>query len=384
MRVRDLVGLFIFSRMILLVSLPLDGLRGYGDFTHFFNMAGMGLPMVDFWVEFPPVFPYLSLLIYKLVGGREHAYDYLLVMLLSFAQAGTLVVFIGLAKKIYGEAVWIGGRTWVYFGIILALPYGWWYFDPLAVYAMLLALAWMIDHKTAPAGFGLAIGALTKLFPLMVLPVACKWLSRRNALLVTGIAISTVVVVYISFILASPEMALASLRSQGAKGSWETVWALLDGNFSTGNFGPEIERYDAANALIPQGNPPSIPPWLTIIPFALTGGWLFWRVRIPSPKAVIAFLGVTWCLFLLWSPGYSPQWQLYLLPLILLVLPLREAVLFAVTLTFVNVLEWPVMLTRGYNWGLWITIIVRTFLLVLLAFAFWRAGTESQKSEEIN
>jgi len=32
----------------------------------------------------------------------------------------------------------------------------------------------------------------------------------------------------------------------------------------------------------------------------------------------LALVGWCWCLFLLWSPGWSPQWLLYLLPLVLL------------------------------------------------------------------
>jgi hypothetical protein len=86
----------------------------------------------------------------------------------------------------------------------------------------------------------------------------------------------------------------------------------------------------------------------------------------------MAFLGLTWCLFLLWSPGWSTQWVFYLLPFILLALPEREALLFALTLVFINLLEWPVLLSRGYNWGLWLTITIRTLLIVLLAVAFWQ------------
>jgi hypothetical protein len=52
-------------------------------------------------------------------------------------------------------------------------------------------------------------------------------------------------------------------------------------------------------------------------------------------------------------------------------LPVREAVLMALALVFINLLEWPLLLSRGYNWGLWITIPVRALLLVLLAVEFW-------------
>ncbi len=79
-------------------------------------------------------------------------------------------------------------------------------------------------------------------------------------------------------------------------------------------------------------------------------------------------------LFFLWSPGYSPQWILFLLPLILLSLPVREGILISVVLTLVNLLEWPVMLSRGYFWSLNYLIPLRTSLMILLAFRFYQVS----------
>ena len=42
-----MVGLFLAARAFLLISLPLEGLRGYGDFQHFFNLAKLGWPFLD-------------------------------------------------------------------------------------------------------------------------------------------------------------------------------------------------------------------------------------------------------------------------------------------------------------------------------------------------
>jgi hypothetical protein len=95
---------------------------------------------------------------------------------------------------------------------------------------------------------------------------------------------------------------------------------------------------------------------------------------------------------LLWSPGWSPQWVLYLLPIILLVLPEREALLLSLALVLINLLEWPLLLSRGYNWGLWLTIPGRALLLALLAVECWRvvrgeelqATTQTEQLLEIN
>ena len=381
MKARDLTGLFFICRLILLISLPLEGLRGFGDFVHFYHLAGMGWPFIDFWVEFPPVFPFISRVLYLLAGGKEHIYDYLLVIVMTLAQAGGLWVFIRLAEKIQPENE-ARQNTWVYFALTLCLPYGWWYFDSLVVLAILLGALWVFEEKEVNAGVAFAMGTLTKLFPALALPMVWRWCSRRMRWTVLLMTLGITLAVYAGLYAASPAQTLASMRSQAAKGSWETVWALLDGNFNTGNFGPEVERYDPSAAQQLRGNPARLPSWLTLIPFAALGGWLFWRIRLRSMRSAIAFLGVTWCLFLLWSPGYSPQWVLYLLPIILLTLPMRQAWLFAIILTLVNLLEWPVMLSRGYNWGLWLTILLRTMIWILLAVEFWRGANKTNQMRE--
>jgi len=383
MKTREVVWLFLFCRLILLVTLPLEGLRGFGDLIHFYRLAGMGLPMIDYWVEFPPVFPYLSMMMFSIAGGKEHSYDYLIVILMTLAQAGSLAVLIQLVRRLHFDPLTIQRITWVYFGTTLVLPYGWWYFDALGVLALLVGLLWLVEQKTARAGLAFSLGVLIKFFPLMVLPMIWRWCSRRQAALVTGIVLGVVGAVYAIFLISAPEMTMASLRSQGEKGSWETIWAMVDGNYSTGNFGPEEERYDPDTASLRRGNPPRLPAWLTLIPFAALGAWLFRRVHLTTVRGAIAFLGVTWCIFLMWSPGYSPQWVLYLLPLILVSLPVRTATLFTITLVIVNVLEWPILLSRGYNWGLWLTVSIRTLLLILLAVEFWSETNRPHLAPEV-
>jgi hypothetical protein len=357
---------------MLLAALPLDGLRGFGDFVHFYRLAGMGWPFLDYWVEFPPIFPFLSAAFFKLAGGQEHVYDYLLAILLSLAQAGSLAVFYLLSRRIHPEEKALR-RSWIYFAFLVALPYGWWYFDPLAVFALLLGLFWLLEARTLRAGLALAAGVLIKLFPALALALAWRIFPARRALVVTLLALGISALVYGALYLSSPHLTAASLRSQASKGSWETVWALLDGNFNTGNFGPEAERYDPSTASEPQGRPPRLPAWLSLAPFAILGGWFFQRARIIDTRGAAAFLGLAWSIFLLWSPGWSPQWVLYLMPLLLLALPDREGVLLALVLVFINLLEWPVMLSRGLFWGLWLTIPLRTFLFLIMVVEFWKA-----------
>jgi hypothetical protein len=366
-------------RLILFMAMPLEGLQGYGDLKHFFNLTQLGVPFFDFWVEFPPLFPFLSWALASFAGGQEHVYSGLLVMVLSLAQMGSLGLFIRFAGRLYSEEDGFR-KGWVYFAVLVGLSYGWWYFDPLAVFFMLVGLGWVLEGRDVPAGLAIATGTLTKLFPILILPIIWRYRSRLSALKITVLSLGVTALVFGILYAASPEMTSASLRSQVNKGSWETVWALVDGNFHTGNFGPESQRYDPKAVVLAQGFSAKIPPWVTLIIFGALGAWFFRKWKSENEGQAVAFLGLTWVVFLLWSPGYSPQWTLYLLPLILLALPEQEAFLMAVTLVFLNLLEWPVLLSRGYFAGLWLTVPLRTILLILLMIAFWRVIKEDKIS----
>ena len=361
--------LFLTGRLIMIMSMPLEGLIGYGDFVHFFNFASLGIPFFDFWIEFPPIFPFLSRALVVISGGQQHVYAYLLVIILTLFQTGSLHLFLKLAALFYPEDT-VLARGWIYLLLLLVTAYGWWFFDPLAVFFTLLGLVWILDEKPVRAGFALALGALTKWFPLLVIPAIWRYRRTRQALLTSLVALGTTALVWGGLFWASPLYTNASMGSQLAKGSWETVWALLDGNLMTGNFGPEIERLDPLAAWQPRGNPPTIPTYLTLLIFGGVGGMFFWLAYRQGKMGIPAFVGLTWVLFLLWSPGWSPQWVLYLLPLILLTLPIRQGVLFSMTLLLVNLLEWPVLLSRGFFRGLWLTVPLRTLLLVFLALVW--------------
>jgi hypothetical protein len=373
---------FVIARFVLFLSLPLDAIRGYGDYWNFYSLAELGWPFFDLWVEFPPVFPFLSALLFRLTGERQHAYEYLLALTLSFFQAGNIHLFLRLAKKHFGIEV-ARRRIWVYFALLVGLFYGWGYFDPVAVFAMLLGLDLLVREKDFLAGGAFAFGALTKWFPLLGLVLLWRRRSSKRATQVTALVLGIIVAVYGVLMLLSPEMTIASLRAQVGRGSWETVWALIDGNLSTGNLGSAVDRLDPSTANLSARNPALISPWLTLIPFAVLGGWLYWMAPRKNHISMISFFGLTLSVFFLWSPGWSPQWVLYLLPLILLALPEREAILMALVWVMMSLLEWPILLSRGYFQTLWVIIPIRTLLLILLVIVFWQVVTETASTHSV-
>ncbi|MEJ5314605.1 MULTISPECIES: hypothetical protein [Anaerolinea] len=356
---------FLLVRVPLLLALPFDGLRGYGDFYHFYRLAQLpGLPFVNYWVEFPPLFPFLLEGLVHL-APRENAFTYLLVILLTGVDVASIVLFQRLTEHLSlpdGDT-----RAVLYAALIAGLAYTWWYFDSLCVFFTLLGLHALLSSRSdAQTGVIIGLGMLTKWFPALVLPTIWRSAPPRRAITITLTALGLVAAVYGSLWLVSPEFTRASLQSQSAKGSWETVWALLDGNWGTGNFGDLALRFDPQAAVQPMGNPERIPAWIRLLGIGGLGFILYLRHPVASPKNSLTLVGLTWALFFLWSPGWSPQWVLYLIPLILLSLPLRQGLLMSGTLTLVNLLEWPLLLSRGWFQWLALPVGLRTFLLILL------------------
>lgn len=372
----DLAAIFVLIRFILFVTIPYEGIQGYGDFTHFFNLAKLGTPFIDFWVEFPPVFPFLSEILEMFASGRDHTYGYLLILLLTVVQAGNLILVSTLASRMYtqSKARKIG---LIYLALIVGLPYGWWYFDVFAVFWMLLGLKYIFEDSEIKAGFAIGLGMLTKWFPALLIAEVWRRRSVKFALVTTITTLLIVASVLGMLMLVSPDMTEASMRSQLSKGSWETVWAIIDGNYSTGNFGPEIERYDPALATISRRAPPVVPPLITFLLFGGVGLYLMVRVRGKEMITGVAFIGATWSLFLLWSPGWSPQWILYLLPLVLLAIPFQRAVMISLCLVLISILEWPILLSRGLFDLMWIPVMLRTFIIILVFFEMARIAISS-------
>ncbi|MBN1994987.1 MAG: hypothetical protein JW953_19990 [Anaerolineae bacterium] len=60
------------------------------------------------------------------------------------------------------------------------------------------------------------------------------------------------------------------------------------------------------------------------------------------------------------------------MPLLLLSLPLGRAVVFMLALSWINLLEWPIILSRGLVDLLPLTIMARTLVLILLAWELYR------------
>jgi hypothetical protein len=258
--------------------------------------------------------------------------------------------------------------------------------DSLALFFTLLSFLWLLRNRHALSAVALGLGLMTKYLPGILLTTVWRFVKCKRALVYTLIAAVLSAAILLPFAIASPSFTLASLCSQASKSSWQTVWALIDGNYTTGLFGPVADHLDPAKAGLHLHNPSRIPWFITVPLFTLIYLYLFSRpIDTKDRGTLLSFTGMTLCLFFLWSKGWSPQWQVMLIPLILLVFPNGHGVLYCLVLGFVNFLEWPVILSRGFNRLLMVTVPLRTLLMLLLLLEFYRQsrGNSSQPSRRL-
>lgn len=389
-----LLYLFVsFRLLLLLVYQPylLNGVeRGvsvFGDFEHYYNLAVLSdhqqLPYRDYWLEFPPVFPIISITVYSLTGsaGGFTAYATLFGLVMIAFDTANLLLIRRIGTQLHGETTGIA-LAWIYALLAVPLVFSFWTFEPIVACSILLVTSWLIRGRDLPSAAAIAFGTLTKLFPLILVAVAWRFRSLQQALRYTGLAaVLTAAGLLVMLLIAGP-FGLPSLMVQFNKASYETVWALLDHNYTTGNFGPVSDHFDPAKAYILLGNPAVIPWWLRGAFFGVIGLFVYIRTRRRDAKGIVAFVAITITLFFLWSQGWSPQWLMTLVVLILLNFPMRGGVLVCLMLAFLSFGEYPLLFARTGDTGgvispaqlpvFTVLVLARTLILTGFAVALYR------------
>lgn len=343
-----LPALFITSRVVVYLLNQPNGSDGFGDMFEYYGMAKLtGWPFFGYWVEYPPAFAFLNELVFLAAKGQSGDFYFLFSMLLALAGSACVYLFQKIAVRIYG---YTDGalRSLTFFGMVLLLPYTWWSYDLIPLTLLLAGLDWHLGGSGMLSGISLGLGILIKWFPGFLIPALLRYRPGKLTLKALLVSVLLFLVVICTLWIVSPEMTKASLASQPLRTSWQTVWAYLDGNRVSGYFVYYDWRYDPAQAYVPRGNLAQIPNWMTLLIFGGIGLFCFWRVRNLSERSLIAFLGLTFALFFMWSQGWSPQWIIFLLAPVLLTLPLPQAVILNLTLLGICLFEWPYAL--GQYW----------------------------------
>lgn len=386
--IRLLLILFVaFRVMLLMVYQPIlvqnaeHGITAGGDYLNYFQTASLsdnvGMPFQNWWSEFPPVWSYLSVIIYQLQGGAKANYTgfaMVVALLMIACEAGNLILIRKIGERLYGANTSMA-LAWIYALMLAPLVFTFWDFEPLVAFLLLLGLWWLLAKRDVRSAIATAIGALTKFTPALMLGAVWRFRERNHALRYTVILAAVFGVVYLLLFIQNSRMTLPSLTSQFNKASYQTVWALLDGNYRTGNFGPLEDRIDPDKANLVQGNPARIPGWLRLGVAAAIGVFVFVRTRRFDDRGLVAFVGITLLIFFLQAQGWSPQWLVQIIPLVLLCFPTRNGILMVVMLSLVTFAEYPFLFIRtGDTDGEITGALVMPFVILVLTRTAFLAG----------
>ncbi len=280
---------------------------------------------------------------------------------------------------------------WIYAALFVPVYTltGW--FESYPLFFFLLSLYLLLQQRPYLSAFFTGIGTMIKLIPFILVPVAIQQLSKRRyqieirnkknsqfiipfdlprIALYLAILVVTVIIIGLPFYFMNPALILGSQQITAARQPWETVWALLDGNYDYGVI--PLDMRDLS--WTPGSAPPTRVPWLLVTGvFGLV--YLFFYTRPlnwAASRQVLPFVGFTLCLFMLWSKGYSPQWLGWPLFFIALLLPNLRGIIYATILSLTNIVEanFFFVMFPEETWLLAATVLIRTFLLVVLAVEF--------------
>ena len=389
-----MLALFVTFRLFTLFLLRPGGfIRDWSDFDTYFGIASLSdyslYPFLNFWLEWPPLVPWLAVGAYKLAlllppWPDDARLWFILILGSSFVlfEIGNFILIYRLARRLWQDPATVSRTLWIYIGLFPPVYAMLGFFDGVALFFILLALELLLNDQRFPSAIAVGVGFMVKIIPVVMLPVALRriWYRHQDNNQEAGIEAGLYGVVFglsilallAPFLLLGPEWVLASARSMLGRSSWETVWAIAEGYYGFGQVAGDRLNPAETSFAIHSGWSAAV-WWLITLIFAGIYGYIFTRpANYDQPRNLVAFGGLTVAIFMLYSKGYSPQFLVYLLPFILLLLPDGRGLTYMLTLTGLNVLEQPVyfVLIPGATWLLAFIVIVRFLITIALVIEF--------------
>jgi hypothetical protein len=401
-----------FRLLALVLFRPGGFIADFSDYDFYANWGWLG-PMgyrayENLWTAYPPLFPLVMLTTFEWASRippwtEPRLFFHLLfgVVLLCF-EAGNLILLYRLAGRLeheettpapagYSSTALVSVTFYALCFVPVYTLLGW--FESMPLFFLLLGLDLLLLPRRW-GWFGSAVAAglgfLTKLTPILLVPIAIRWLgahlswdaARRewfnprhpgNLLRPTLYVLTFALVVFgigYPLVRANPSLAFSSFRIQSIRAPWQSVWAVIEGNYEAGIVTLDMRNLEGL----------ATPLWQSTIPWNLVGLgflliylWLYTRrYDWTRTRTTIAFTAGSVILLFLYSKGWSPQFLVWVLAFLALLLPTLRGVLLAIFLSLVNVVESHlfIIMLPNEQWLLVATAITRTLLLILLLIEF--------------
>jgi hypothetical protein len=375
-----LLAAFVIMRLLAILLLRPGGfiVNQGPDMRYYFEVArltGSGeRPFFEFWMEYPPLMPWLLTWAYRLslhfpVWETPIFWFNTIfrLLLLPFDAACLILVYANLRILADREHALLGAALWALLFTPLFTLLSW--FDPLTLSFLLLGLYGFLRQWPIVAGLAMGFGFMAKVLPVAIAPVGLFVFRKlRSNVIYISSAIGAVLLIMLLPLIQAPQYVIAWVRALLNVSAWETVWALLEGYNGYGLVAPLSSRFDPAAASFTVSEPSL--PWLPIT-LVFAGLYLLLitrRIEWDNKQRVAQFSLFSLVWFVLYSKGYSPQWATYLSALALIALPLGRGLGYSLILSLLLAAEWPVafIVLPEVSWFLAVIVIWRTAVTLLI------------------
>jgi hypothetical protein len=342
----------------------------YGD-----RMEGGDVPYADFRVEYPPgALPIF--VVPSLLSSTEDGYRQVFEALMFACGAGALLLVASTLSRLGVE----GPRAWLSLGLVAVSPLllgsvALTRFDLWPAVLTVAALAALVAGRDRLGSLVLGAAIAAKLYPLVLLPLLAAWLWRRGGRRHTAIGLALAVgvpaVAYLAFLVVEPYPVVLSIgRQLGRPLQMESLGAavLVALHHAAGMPLDWASSYGSQN--LTGGAAVGAAVVVSLLQAAALV-WLWVRfARGPAePERLLRFSAAAVAVFVAFGKVLSPQFLIWLVPLVPLVLGrrgVRAAIVLAVALVLTQVWfpdrYWDYVFTfdRVASW----TILVRDLVLV--------------------
>lgn len=328
------------------------------NWYHHFDPVRIGfIPYVDFQAGYPVLgfIPYGLLALSctsELIYG--YAMRYINVALLSIS----LFAIYKVVNKHRGQrdALFTLLALVVSVSILVANPYS---NDVMALCFFSLALFFLMRKSSRLCGLFMGLAIFAKIYPVLLLPIFLAFFEnwRERLSLLTSLVLCVLLLNFF-FLVLNPYMWCETFFGGNAgRGPWETIWALLSGHYSHGGVElmhpyfegfftyAQLERIypltpaDHAFYLYSNSAIPLVMSFLLVLSFIVP-------LILFTKNRILGVIGLSISLFFIASKGYSPQFSIFVIPLLALGVPGKKKFVLTSLLDAATILQM-------MNWSGW-------------------------------
>jgi uncharacterized membrane protein len=297
------------------------------------------VPYRDFFMEYPP--GALAVFLPPAAATSHHYYAAFKALMALFGVATlVLVAFVLVRLRASVGRLWIGVLLVAVSPVALG-PISLNTYDAWPAFLTVAALALLLVRRDVLAFGVLGLAFAAKVYPVVVVPAALVWTwrtrGRRVALTASAAFAAVAIAIVLPFLILAPHGLVESFRSQAARGlQIESLGAqLLVAADHLGLYSVTVAHHTkGAVSYDLRGSLPhalgAVSSALQLVAVALAA-WLYARGRDDAYRLAVAFAAAA-AGFLAFTRFFSPQYLVWLVPLVPLVDSVAAWVLLAVAL----------------------------------------------------